>query len=321
MVRLGVQQPTMSDGSIGTPAESQHSGAKFSTDHSLSPLQTLGRWIRHSISHKQDGGLKRALEDVLDEHEDDVSRISDEERILLRNMIAFGELKVSDVMIPRTDICAVPITTSFDDMRDYIIKQMHTRIPVYEGTLDNIIGFLHLKDFFRCISGQCAFDISALKRDVLFVPPSMKIVDLLLKMRLSSCHIAIVVDEYGGTDGLVTMEDLFEEIVGEIQDEHDDTEEQPTMVWQSERVLIADARVAIEDLSEELQVDMYQGQEEDDYDTLGGLIFSYLGRIPAKGEVIDYSSGVKLEILSADPRSIKKVRLVKPLPVASAAEA
>ena len=311
----------MSDGSIGTPLESVYSGAKHAADNPHSPLQTLGRWIRHTISNRQDGSLKQALEDVLDGHEDRMSRISEEERNLLRNMIAFGELKVSDVMIPRTDICAVPVTISYDEMRDYLVKEMHTRIPVYEGTLDNIVGFLHLKDFFSCISGQCSFDIGALKREVLFVPPSMKIVDLLMKMRLSSCHMAIVIDEYGGTDGLVTMEDLFEEIVGEIQDEHDETNQLPTMTWQSDRVLIADARVTIEDLSEELNVDMYKGQEGDDYDTLGGLIFSYLGRVPAKGEVIDYSTGVKLEILSADPRSIKKVRVVKPQPVASRADA
>lgn len=312
----------MNDGSIGTPTAGDSAGAyKQAVHHDASPLQTLGRWIKQNITHRQEASLKEALEEVLEEHESEASLMSDEERNLLRNMIAFGELKVSDVAIPRADICAVPETISFDDMKEYMMKQMHTRIPVYGESMDNILGFLHLKDFFRCLIGECAFDIKSLMRDTLFVPPSMKIVDLLLKMRVSSCHIAIVVDEYGGTDALVTMEDLFEEIVGEIQDEHDEEEALPEMVWQSDRVLDADARVKVDDLSEELQVDLKNGHGNDDFDTLGGLIFFHLGRIPAKGEVVDYGHGVKLEILSADPRRIKKVRLVCSQPVASDAEA
>src|SRR5262249_17760460 len=146
---------------------------------------------------------------------------------------------------------------------------------------------------------------------VFFVPPSMKTIDLLLKMRLSSCHMAIVIDEYGGTDGLVTMEDLFEEIVGEIQDEHDEDEDLPRLRWVSDKALEADARVRVDDLAQELQLDL-NGHDHEDYDTVGGMIFSHLGRIPAKGEVVDYNHGIKLEILSADPRRIKKVRVVRP---------
>ncbi|MCI5050241.1 MAG: hemolysin family protein, partial [Rickettsiales bacterium] len=243
-----------------------------------------------------------------------------EERNLLRNMIAFGELKVGDVMIPRTDICAAPLDITYDDMRSFMLSNMHTRIPIFNETMDDIKGFLHLKDFFQCVAGEKAFNLSDLMRDIMFVPPSMKIVDLLLKMRMTSCHIAIVVDEYGGTDGLVTMEDLFEEIVGEIQDEHDD-EVVPDMVWRSERILEADARVRVEDLSEELQIDLINGSANDDFETLGGLIFSHLGRIPAKGEVMNYHDNVKLEILSADPRRIRKVKVVRAQPLASSASA
>ncbi len=313
-----------SDGSTG--AASVSAGYDGGTNHkkdiqSLSSFEQLGRWIRQTLNHRSEGSLKDALHEVLQEHDGEDSLISDEERTLLRNMVAFGELKVSDVMTPRTDIYAVPASISQDEMTRFIAECRHTRIPVYGDSLDHVQGFVHIKDFFRCLIGDIPFNINDLKRDVLFVPASMKIIDLLLKMRLSSCHLAIVVDEYGGTDGLVTMEDLFEEIVGEIQDEHDDDEVLPEMLWINDRVLEADARVKIDDLSQELQMPMTEDGEEDDFDTLGGLIFSHLGRIPAKGEVVHYHRGLKLEILSADPRKIKKVRVVRMEPVASSSDA
>lgn len=308
-----------SDGSIGTPSGAALvdtvAGAK--KESQSSSLQSLGRWIRQSLSQRSEGGLKEALAEVLEEHEGEDSLISSEERTLLRNMVAFGELKVSDVMVPRSDIYAVPDTITQDDLTRFIAQHRHTRIPVYGESLDSVRGFIHIKDFFRCLIGDAAFSIADLKRDVLFVPSSMKIIDLLMKMRLSSCHMAIVVDEYGGTDGLVTMEDLFEEIVGEIQDEHDDDEVLPELIWINERVLEADARANIEDLSNELQLDLTEGGSVDDFDTLGGLIFSHLGRIPARGEVIHYTHGLKFEIMQADPRKIKKVRVTRAEAVAT----
>lgn len=160
------------------------------------------------------------------------------------------------------------------------------------------------------LSGDKAFDLELAIRPVLFVPPSMKVSDLLLKMRLSGEHMAIVVDEYGGTDGLLTMEDLFEQIVGAIQDEHDEDNPESDISWISENVFEADARVKIDKLEEELGLDLSIASEGD-FDTLGGMIFSYLGRVPAKGEVISYPSGFKIEILDADPRRIKRVRLTR----------
>jgi len=287
----------------------------------LSPFVTLTRWFRQAVAVKSESSLKEALEEVFEEHVAGDSRVSDEETTLLRNMLHFSALCVGDVMIQRPDICAVPDRISFEDMKAYMVKEMHTRIPVYHETLDHVLGFLHMKDFFRCMVGEVAFDIRSLLRDILFVPRSMRIVDLLVKMRMNSCHIAIVIDEYGGTDGLVTMEDLFEEIVGEIQDEHDETDSKPAMVWQSDRILEADARVKIEDLEAEIKRQLVEDRDDADFDTLGGLIFSHLGRIPAKGEVVDYQDGLKLVILAADPRRVKKVRLIYPHPVASEVDA
>lgn len=307
-------RPSADDGTAAaTGVTAEPAAANQSTDDASAPLASLGRWIRQTLSRQPEHSLKEALQEVLNEHDESGQPVeSSEELTLLRNMVAFGEIKVSDVMIPRTDIIAVPETAGLEEVKQLIARERHTRIPVYRDTLDHITGFLHIKDVLICLaSDQCDFDLAQQRRDILFVPASMKIIDLLLKMRLSSCHMAIVVDEYGGTDGLVTMEDLFEEIVGEIHDEHDDEADEPSIRWLSERALEADARVEIEDLIDELQVNLINGYQADDFETVGGLIFSHLGRIPAKGEVIDYGHGIKFEILSADPRRIRKVKVVR----------
>lgn len=306
-----MHMPAESDGS--RPPSSHLSHAPSSD---TAPLAALGRWIRQTLSREPEHSLKEALQEVLDEHDESGKPVDSEELNLLRNMVAFGELKVSDVMIPRTDIVAVSDAASFDEIKALVAKERHTRIPIYQESLDHITGFLHIKDFLMCMADDNErFDIQKLKREILFVPASMKIIDLLMKMRLSSCHMAIVIDEYGGTDGLVTMEDLFEEIVGEIHDEHDDDELEPEMKWVSEKVLEVDARVEVEDLMNQVQVNLINGHHIDDFDTVGGLIFSHLGRIPAKGEVINYGHGIKFEILSADPRRIRKVKVVRQTPV------
>lgn len=274
-------------------------------------LRQFSRWLKETVGAKHEASLKEALEEVLEEHEENEMAVSVEERNLLRNMIAFADLRVADVAIPRTDIAAVSDMISPEALKAHIIEHRHTRVPVYSGTIDNIIGFIHVKDvFFHVLSDQ-PLELGEMVRQIVFVPPSMKITDLLVKMRLSSCHMAIVVDEYGCTDGLVTMEDVFEEVFGDIQDEHDEDEEQPSLAWVSERALEADARVKVSDLEHELQLDLFADDEEEDFDTLGGMIFSHLGRVPAKGEVVHFDQGIKLEILSADPRHIKKVRVVR----------
>lgn len=278
----------------------------------IAPFAALGRWVRQALGRSSDHSLKEALQEMLEEHDEGGANVDSEELTLLRNMVAFGGITVSDVMIPRTDISAIADSASPEDVRQLMASEMHTRIPIYQDSLDHVTGFLHMKDLMKCLltDGE-QIDVQRLSRKILFVPASMKVIDLLLKMRLSSCHIAIVIDEYGGTDGLVTMEDLFEEIVGDIHDEHDDSTDDPTMRWVSDGVVEADARVEIEELIEQMQLNLAAGHSADDFDTIGGLIFSHLGRIPAKGEVIDYSNEIKFEILSADPRRIRKVRVVR----------
>lgn len=273
-------------------------------------LQSLGGWFKESLGAKTGNSLKQALEDVLDDHiETTEHMVSDEERTLIRNMIAFGELTVSDVMVPRADVFAVDMTVSLEQLKLYVIEKRHTRIPIYNDTMDHIAGFVHAKDLTLFFAGDEEFDIKKVLRDILFVPPSMRGVDLLMQMRSSSCHIAIVVDEYGGTDGLVTMENVFEELVGDIQDEHDN-EQKLELNWKGKNILIADARVEIDDLEEALGLSLTSDEEEEDFDTLGGLIFSEIGRVPAKGEVIGFLDDLlRFEILSADPRRIYRVKI------------
>lgn len=288
--------------------------AEESSDREIkpSPLRLVSQWLRQHFSGRSpDSSLKEALEEVLHEHEGEISTLAPEEETMIRNMLSFGEITVNDIMVPRTDIVACEYKAGLSELLGIFMEQAHTRLPVYEGTFDTIRGFIHLKDLVPMIAGKTPFSIQQVLRNILFVPPSMRIVDLLIKMRLSGVHMAIVVDEYGGTDGLVTMEDLMEEIVGEIQDEHDEDESHQVLVRISGNVFEADARIRVEKLEQELHIELINEEEEEDYDTLGGLIFFHMGRVPAKGEVLDHPSGLKFEIVEADPRRIRRVRIVK----------
>jgi len=276
-----------------------------------SRLSGAVRWFRERMGTRSEGSLKEMIEEALEDVDGEVSDISAEEKSLLKNLINFGELSAYDIMIPRSDIMGVQRNVSLDELKQHVITIGHTRIPVYDESLDSIEGFIHVKDLFPHLVSGAPFDISQVIREILFVPPSMRIVDLLMKMRVSGCHIAIVVDEFGGTDGLVTMEDLFEEIVGEIQDEHDGHESTPTMRWLGDHVVEADARTPIEKLEHALAEKLCEEEVGEDIDTLGGLIFSQLGRIPVRGEVLMFKPTLKAEILQADPRRIRLVRLTR----------
>lgn len=267
-------------------------------------------WLKNAVG-KNDSSLKETIEEIIEEHngqEDDT--LEPEERVMLHNVLSFGDTKVSDIMVPRTDISAVPVDITLAELKAHILEQQHTRTPVYDETMDNVLGFIHVKDLLPMLSGEKKFDLRAAMRDILFVPPSMRILDLLVKMRHAGSHMAIVVDEYGGTDGLVTMENLFEEIVGDIQDEHDEDEEQENKIIRvSDNIFEVNARIRIEELEKELGLNLVTEEKENEFDTLGGLIFFQLGRVPVKGEVVHHISGLRFDIIEADPRRIKKVRI------------
>lgn len=235
----------------------------------------------------------------------------------------FEQLRVYDVMVPRAEIKAVEAGTGIEELIAYFAEVTHSRLPVFRETLDDPIGFVHIKD----LVGELASDgpsprrpLERLHREVLYVPPSMKLTDLLVKMQATRIHLALVVDEYGGTDGLVTLEDLVEVIVGDIEDEHDD--EEAMFVRRSPRVWEADARTEIEDFLSETGVDLSVEENGADIDTLGGVAFALAGKVPVRGEVLRHPGGAEIEIVDADTRRIRRLRLrlPEPRPQASAEE-
>ncbi len=309
-----------STGSSGAPAlviDNKKSDIKSNSKaQRVSLLQAIRSWLKYAIGTKSEVSLKETLEEIIDEHDgQDDDTLEPEERVMLHNVLSFGDTKVSEIMIPRTDIMAVPADITLVELKAHIMEQKHTRIPVYEETLDQVLGFLHVKDLLPMLGGEKSYNLREVVRNVLFVPPSMRIIDLLVKMRHAGSHLAIVVDEYGGTDGLVTMEDLFEEIVGDIQDEHDEDEEQEDKITQvREGVFEVNARIRIEKLEQELGLNLVTEEKEDEFDTLGGFIFFHLGRVPVKGEGVEHTSGARFNILEADPRRIKKIQIVTSVP-------
>ena len=230
----------------------------------------------------------------------------------------FENMRVEDVMIPRAEIIAVDEETNLADLISLFAATTHSRLPIYRETLDDPVGLVHIKDLVSVLAAQGRGEdtnedrpLKELRRDLLYVPPSMRLPDLLLKMQSTRMHLALVVDEYGGTDGLVSLEDLVEQIVGEIEDEHD--EDAPYITPRGRGIWEVDARTEIPDFAEESKFDMALPEYEDEIDTLGGVVFAIVGRIPQRGEIIRHPNGVDMEILEADTRRIKRIRLRCPV--------
>lgn len=303
------------------------------------PQRRSGLWnlLKQRFGAGRDSSFQESLQNVIDTHSSNggESQIADEAKSMLLNIIEFADMRVEDVMVPRADIVALEDTNNIRTLLETFIDANHSRVPIYHETLDDISGFIHVKDLLRWMAqrsgqkkraaktatakpsapgfsltgGELSLSIkqAGLMRDLLFVPPSMPAPDLLIKMQASHIHLAIVVDEYGGTDGLVSIEDLVEEIVGDISDEHDTDEH---LVRAGENgVYTADGRVDIEELEKLLNVDFLPEEREEDADTLGGLIFSMAGRVPVRGELIRHPSGIEFEIVDSDPRRVKRVRI------------
>jgi len=230
-----------------------------------------------------------------------------------RGMINLRRKRVEDVMIPKADIVAVPVTISRNDLVQVFREKGLTRLPVFDGTLDTPIGFVNLKDFALMygFNGKSkTFDLRDLSRELMFVPPSMPLGVLLQKMQAERIHMALVIDEYGGTDGLVTIEDLIEQVVGEIEDEHD-TDEDALWVAEKPGVYMVESKMPLEDFEAEIGMPLTEHDEidEEEIDTLGGLVFMLAGHVPARGEVIQHPEGLEFEVVEADPRRIKRLRV------------
>ena len=265
-----------------------------------------------------DGSLRAQLEEAIDEHEGeeeepDGSVATDDllpiERQMLRNLLHFNERTADDVAVPRSDIVAVAADTPFADLVALFAEAEHSRLPVFRDTLDDVVGMVHVKDVFKRLAAPGDDDWIDLVRQPLYVPESMPVIDLLAEMRAKRTHLAIVLDEYSGTEGLVTIEDLVEEIVGEIEDEHDD-EPIPSLVQIAPGVWDADARTELREVAD--TIDPALAEIEEDVDTLGGLAYALADRVPALGELVEHPSGWRLEVVAAEPKRITRLKLHAP---------
>jgi magnesium and cobalt transporter len=231
-----------------------------------------------------------------------------QERALIANVLRLRGTTADDVMVPRADIVAMRLDVSLDEALAQIRREGHSRLPVYREQLDDIVGMVHIKDVFAYVGRAESFQLEAVLRRPLFVAPQLPVLDLLLQMRQARMHLALVVDEYGGIDGLVTIEDLVETIVGDISDEHDEV--QGLMVTErGDGSLDLDARLPVEDFEQRVGTVLTEDERDADIDTVGGLVFTMAGRVPARGEVIGHPSGFEFRVLDADARRIRRLRV------------
>ncbi len=304
-----------------------HSGKD---DSSL--FEQFSRRLKSSLGMDDNSTWREDLETALEEDKSSGKAFSPPERTMLYNILRFSQVRVEDVMVPRADIVAIEDTESLSELLLTFSTAGHSRLPVFHETLDDPRCFIHIKDLmiWRTEKAQGeegkmkegavpALDVGVVDfnreikslnigRSILYVPPSMRIVDLLRKMQSGRLHLAIVVDEYGGTDGLLSIEDLVEEIVGEIEDEHDEVDRE-LIEEEAGGTYIADARAPIEELEALLKVKLQGADRNEEAETLGGLVFSTAGRVPVRGELISHESGIEFEVLDGDLRRIKRLRI------------
>ena len=271
----------------------------------INKIKHMSETILDFLVKKESSSLRTILED----HADNKREFSVSEKNMLTNIIGFGESRVEDSMVPRADIIAVDVNISAQEVIKLFSECNHSRIALYRSTLDDPVGMLHIKDFVRALSEVDIDDIiiEKLVKDIIFVPPSMKSRELLLKMQVSRIHMALVIDEYGGTDGLLTIENLIEEIVGEIEDEHSDSSLKKINIY--ENFLDVPARTKIEEVEEILGFSLLEEEVDEEIETIGGLVFLLAGRIPQRGELITHPKGFEIEIREVDQRKIINVRL------------
>ena len=262
--------------------------------------------------HPEEEEAIETVEEIMDEREErgDEVLVDDDEMLLLKNVFKLRDKRAADIAIPRAQIVAISNTATPKELKEVVLKDKYTRMPVYEKTLDNIVGVLHTKDLLGAILEKKPVDVKQLMNQrVVFVAPSMRGLDLLREMQAKGMQLAVVVDEFGGTQGLVTLEDLLEEIVGEIEDEHDLLDSPPELKQVSPRVIEADARVELSALEMMIGSFLTDDDKDAEVDTVGGFVFHIAGRLPYRGEIITHSSGVKFQVMDVDTRRIKKVKI------------
>jgi CBS domain containing-hemolysin-like protein len=270
-----------------------------------SAKKSLGGWLWALVpSRNGEGTVREVIEELIEDVDDDSTQIGADQGALIVNILKLHELTAEDVMVPRADIIAADVDSSLDELVNVMAKDAHSRLPVYREQLDNIAGFVHIKDVLVAVRNARTVAVKDIVRDILFAAPSIRVLDLLLEMRARRTHMAIVVDEFGGVDGLVTIEDLVEEIVGEIEDEHDT--DGPSIIRRPDGSILADARTEIEEL-EKLVGAFATEEEREEIDTLGGIVFSLIDRVPRRHEIVVHPSGLEFQIVDADSRRVKRL--------------
>ena len=317
----------------GSPGEGEEGSSRppQRTNGRTSLLTRLAEllWPRH------DSSLRNDLAEALAEHSADSTPFSPGEKAMLNNILRLRELRVEDVMVPRVDIEAVELSTTLGDLLNQFERGAHSRMPVYVETLDDPRGMVHIRDVVahlirgaRQKNGRGRKSVPAnpplalgsvdlnqtigelnIMRPLLFVPPSMLAADLMARMQANRIQMALVIDEYGGTDGLVSLEDIVEMVIGDIEDEHD--EDEPMIEKTGDGIFVVDARAEIDEVAKAIGDGFHPGEHAEDVDTIGGMIFNTLGRVPARGEVVQAVPGFEFHVLDADPRRVKRVRIVQ----------
>ena len=287
--------------------------AEDTAEQSPGLLKTLKRWWAPESAEAET--VREVIEELIEERneesppDDGGPAIDPNERLLLGNVLKMRTVTALDIMIPRPDIVAVEVQTPMDQVLELLMKERHSRLPVYRDTLDDVIGMVHIKDVAVMVAAPDIEHppLSKIVRPLLFVSPAVRVLDLLLEMRLKRTHMALVVDEYGGIDGLLTIEDVVEQIVGKIDDEHDG-EEAVTIIEKADGSISADARVTLEEFEKRFG-DVFTAEEYAATDTLGGLVISLAGHVPGRGELIKHPSGIEFEIIDGDPRRVRHLRV------------
>ncbi|MCW3474555.1 hemolysin family protein [Limobrevibacterium gyesilva] len=269
-----------------------------------------GRLWRRSIEHSVRDSIAELVQEAADATPipGQAPELDRQERALIANVLRLRGTTADDVMVPRADIVAMRVDATLDEAVAQFRREGHSRLPVFREQLDDIVGMVHLKDVFAYVGRPEEFKLEAILRRPLFVAPQIPVLDLLLQMRQARMHLALVVDEYGGIDGLVTIEDLVETITGDIADEHDEVPG-PMVTERGDGSLDIDGRLPVEAFEARMGPILSEAERDADIDTVGGLVFTLAGRVPARGEVIGHPSGIEFRVLDADARRIRRLRV------------
>lgn len=311
LTRPEPQLATIKTTKANPPVSAEDSSSSIPAASTATPPSGAFGWLKNLFGKKPDTNLREALEEYIENQEDESAQpdqsVTEEEKDIIANVLELQDRTVKDIMIPRADIASIECESTQAEIFALLAERQYSRFPVYKETLDEILGTIHIKDIISCLARGEKLVVRDLVRDVPIVSPSMHVMDLLRQMRETRKHMALVVDEFGSIDGLVTVGDIIESIIGEIDDEHD-PEEGLEMAMKPDGSVIADGRVYLEEFEDHFGITLGEEDKEDN-DTLAGLVFSIAGRVPERGEILTHDNGMVFEVLDADGRRVNRLRI------------